>query len=48
MKPKIAGTGSKTNTVQVELDSITNRGRLMRFPKMKFEIGRHCDVTVAK
>lgn len=48
MKPKFAGTDSKTNTVQVELDSITNRGRLMRFPKTRFEIGRHCDVTVTK
>ncbi|MBR3835937.1 MAG: hypothetical protein IKJ69_04015 [Clostridia bacterium] len=48
MKPKIAGTDSKTNTVQVELDGITNRGRLMRFPKLKFEIGRYSDVTVIK
>lgn len=48
MKPKIAGTDSDTNTVQVELDSITNRGKLMRFPKMKFEIGRYCDVTAVK
>ncbi len=45
MKPKIAGTDSDTNTVQVELDGITVRGRLRRFPKMKFEIGKYCDVT---
>ena len=45
MKPKIAGTDSKTNTVQVELDGITARGRQLLFPKLKFIIGRHCDVT---
>ena len=45
MKPKIAGTDSKTNTVQVELDGITARGRHLIFPKLKFIIGRHCDVT---
>ena len=45
MKPKIAGTDSKTNTVQVELDGITARGRQLLFPKLKFIIGRYCDVT---
>ena len=45
MKPKIAGTDSKTNTVQVELDGITARGRQLLFLKLKFIIGRHCDVT---
>ncbi len=45
MKPKIAGTDSKTNTVQVELDGITARGRHLLFPKLKFIIGRYCDVT---
>lgn len=48
MKPKIAGTDSDTNTVQVELDGITIRGRLRRFPKLNFEIGKHCDVITAE
>ena len=45
MKPKIAGTDSDTNTVQVELDGITVRGRKVLFPKTKFIIGKYCDVT---
>lgn len=45
MKPKIAGTDSDTNTIQVELDNITARGRKVLFPRMKFIIGRYCDVT---
>ncbi len=48
MKPKIAGTDSDTNTVQVELDSITIGGRLRRFPKLKFDIGKHCEVITAE
>ena len=47
MKPKIAGTDSDTNTVQVELDGITVRGRKVLFPKTKFIIGKYCDVTKA-
>ena len=47
MKPKIAGTDSNTNTVQVELDNITVRGKKALFPKTKFIIGRYCDVTKA-
>lgn len=47
MKPKIAGTDSDTNTVQVELDNITVRGRKALFPRTKFIIGRYCDVTKA-
>lgn len=47
MKPKIAGTDSKTNTVQVELEDITANGKKALFPKTKFIIGRHCDVTSA-
>lgn len=45
MKPKIAGTDSDTNTVQVELDGITVKGKLRRFPKLRFEIGKYCDVN---
>ena len=45
MKPKIAGTDSDTNTVQVELDGITVRGKKQRFPKTRFSIGKYCDVT---
>lgn len=45
MRPKIAGTDSRTNTVEVELDGITARGRLLRFPKLKFDIGKYCDVN---
>ena len=45
MKPKIAGTDSKTNTVQVELDGITTRGKKWSFPKTLFTIGKYCDVT---
>ncbi|MBR3597695.1 MAG: hypothetical protein IKL47_12040 [Clostridia bacterium] len=42
---KIAGTGSNTNTVQVELDGITVCGKELCFPEFLFNIGRHCDVT---
>ncbi len=45
MKPKIAGTDSKTNTVQVNLDGITVCGREQQFPKTMFNIGKYCDVT---
>ncbi len=45
MKPKIAGTSSDTNTVQVELDGITVCGKKQSFPKMMFSIGKYCDVT---
>ncbi len=45
MKPKIAGTDSDTNRVEVELDGITSRGRLLRYPKLKFDIGKYCDVN---
>ncbi len=45
MKPKIAGTDSDTNTVQVELEGITVRGNKQRFPKTKFKIGKYCEVT---
>ncbi len=42
---KIAGTGSDTNTVQVDLKDITICGKKMLFPELMFNIGRHCDIT---
>lgn len=44
MQPKIAGTDSDTNTVQVELDGITVCGVKQKLPKLLFKIGRYCDV----
>ena len=45
MQPKIAGTDSETNTVQVELDNITACGWRQPFPVILFNIGRYCDIT---
>ncbi len=45
MRPKIAGTDSKTNTVQVKLDGITSCGRRVTQPRIMFELGKYCDVT---
>lgn len=45
MQPKIAGTDSDTNTVQVELDNITVCGKHQPFPKTMFSIGKYCEVT---
>ncbi len=45
MMPKIAGTDSNTNTVQVELDNISVCGRHQPLPKTIFNIGKYCDVT---
>ena len=45
MSPKISGTGSKTNTVQVELDDITAYGIKQPFPKTLFNVGRYCEVN---
>ena len=45
MKPKIAGTDSNTNTVQVELEDITVCGKKQPFPKKMFNIGKYCEVT---
>ncbi len=45
MQPKISGTDSDTNTVQVTLDSITVCGKKQAFPKLMFNIGRYCDVS---
>ncbi|MBE6811378.1 MAG: hypothetical protein E7523_00685 [Ruminococcaceae bacterium] len=44
MMPKIAGTDSDTNTVQVTLDNITSCGKQLPFPKLGFTIGKHCDI----
>ncbi len=46
MKSKIDGNKKRSNTVQVELDGITIEGKLQKYPKTKFTIGSHCDVTV--
>lgn len=43
---KIAGTGSNTNTVQVELENVTVCGKPCRFPRLMFEIGKHTSATV--
>ena len=45
MKPKIAGTDSNTNTVQVELDNITVCGKHLSFPKTAFIIGKYCETN---
>ncbi len=45
MEPKIAGTDSDTNTVQVELDNITVCGKHQPFPETVFSIGEYCNVT---
>lgn len=45
MKPKIAGTDSDTNTVQVELDGITAFGRQLTYPQLMFTIGKYCEVS---
>ncbi|MBQ9850073.1 MAG: hypothetical protein IJO36_05165 [Clostridia bacterium] len=47
MKPKIAGTDSDTNTVQVELENISVCGKRRAFPKAFFKIGRYCEVTAS-
>ena len=45
MNPKISGTGSDTNTVNVELENIFAFGRYQAFPRASFIIGKHCEVT---
>ena len=45
MKPKIAGTDSNTNTVQVELDGITVCGKKQSSPETLFTVGKYCEVT---
>lgn len=46
MESKIDGNKNRSNTVQVELDGITVEGKLQKYQKTKFKIGRYCDVTV--
>ena len=45
MKPKIAGTDSDTNTVQVQLDNITANGTVCLFPRLTFKIGKYCEIN---
>ena len=45
MRPKIAGTDSSTNMVQVELDGITANGKKLQYPETRFIIGKYCDVV---
>lgn len=45
MKPKIAGTDSDTNTVQVQLDNITANGTVCLFPSLTFKIGKYCEIN---
>ncbi len=45
MLPKIAGTDSDTNTVQVTLDGITAFGRQLTYPQLMFNIGRYCEIN---
>lgn len=44
MKPKIAGTDSNTNTVQVTLDGINVCGKKLTNPQTSFSIGKYCEV----
>lgn len=45
MKPKIAGTDSDTNTVQVKLEDITSCGKELQYPQLMFTIGKYCDIS---
>ena len=45
LPPKIAGTDSDSNTVQVELDNITACGNKQIFPQLLFDIGKYCDIS---
>lgn len=45
MSPKIDGTNSHTNTVQVKLDNITANGNELQSPQIRFIIGEYCEVT---
>ncbi len=45
MKPKIAGTDSDTNTVQVELDGITVCDKQINNPQLMFDIGKYCEIN---
>lgn len=45
MQPKIAGTDSDTNTVQVTLENITAYNKTLTNPKLLFDIGKNCEVN---
>ncbi len=45
MRPKISGTDSDTNTVQVELDDITVCGKNQPYPELLFDIGKNCEIS---
>lgn len=45
MKPKISGTNSDTNTVQVKLENITSCGKLLTCPQFWFIIGKYCEIS---
>ncbi len=45
MMPKIAGTDSDTNTVQVSLENITAYGKRLICPKLMFDIGEYCEAA---
>lgn len=44
MQSKIDGTGSDTNTVEVELENIEANNFKLISPFLAFKVGRHCDV----
>ncbi len=46
MMPKIAGTDSSSNTVQVTLDNIEACGIRLPFPKWLFNIGKYCEIII--
>ncbi len=45
MLPKIAGTDSDTNTVQVKLEDITACGTRLSYPRLMFNIGKYCEIS---
>lgn len=45
MLPKIAGTDSGTNTVQVKLENITACGARLSYPRLMFNIGKYCEIS---
>ncbi len=45
MLPKIAGTDSDTNTVQVKLENIVVCGKRLTYPQLMFNIGKDCEIS---
>ncbi|MBE6782539.1 MAG: hypothetical protein E7536_00835 [Ruminococcaceae bacterium] len=45
MTPKIDGTDSNANTLQVTLENITSNNKKISKPGLRFEVGRNSDVT---